>query len=441
MCLDITRVYLVIYVNMTPRYRVKTVMLSGGERLPMLVDSAGQPLFDPTVYSMTEFRARNRAANTIGNALQALMVFHLFLDLRTIDLDSRLAAGRLLALAEVDDLVRVCRYPVGKLTEMFDEAEEKAHLPASSLEKNRGRQGLATDVDIVPASVATRLRYIRNYLVWHADRRLSRESAGSKVRSALESARQFMVRAINARLPSGNSRGLLGRREGLESSVVARMLMVTNPHSPENPWVDEHSRYRNELIISWLHRLGIRRGELLGIRISNIDFRKGTVVVARNADDPNDPRRYQPNVKTLAREIPLSSHLLDKTYAYIMNHRVNLPGASKHDFLLVASASGAPLSIPSLAKVFNVLRAKCPEMPRSLSAHVLRHTWNDAYSKEMDKRKIPEEQEKKTRSFLMGWSETSASASTYTRRHIRKKAHDASLEMQNQLINGSRPNE
>lgn len=441
MSLDITRVYLVKYVNMIPRYRVKTVMLSGGERLPMLVDSAGQPLFEPTVFVLTELRARNRASNTIGNALQALMVFHLFLDLRSIDLDSRLAAGQLLALAEVDDLVRVCRYPVGRLTGMFDEAVEKPQLPASSLEKNRVRQGLATDVDIVSASVATRLRYIRDYLVWHADRRLSRERVGSEVRSALESARQFMAKAISARLPSGNSHGLLGRREGLESGVVAKMLKVTNPHSPENPWVDEHSRYRNELIIGWLYHLGIRRGELLGIRISNIDFRKGTVVVDRNADDPNDPRRYQPKVKTLGRKIPLSSGLIDKTYAYIMNHRVNLPGASKHEFLFVASDSGAPLSIPSLAKVFNVLRAKCPEMPRDLSPHVLRHTWNDAYSEEMDKRKIPEEQEKKTRAFLMGWSETSGSAATYTRRHIRRKAHDASLKMQSQLMNGAKADE
>lgn len=411
-------------------------MLSGGERLPMLVDSTGQPLFGPTVYSLTELRARNRASNTIGNALQALMVFHLFLDLRRINLVSRLAAGQLLVLAEVDDLVRVCRYPVGRLTEMFDEAKKMTHLQSSSLEKNRLRQGLATDVDIVPASVATRLRYIRDYLAWHADRRLSRESAGSKIRSALESARQFMEKAINARLPSGNSHGLLGRREGLESGVVAKMLKVTNPHSQENPWVDEHSRYRNELIIGWLYHLGLRRGELLGIRISNIDFRKGTVVVERNADDPNDPRRYQPKVKTLGREIPLSSGLIDKTYAYIMNHRVNLPGASKHEFLFVASDSGAPLSIPSLAKVFNVLRAKCPEMPQSLSPHVLRHTWNDDYSEEMDKLRVPKEDEKKTRSFLMGWSETSGSAATYTRRHIRKKAHDASLKMQNRLISG-----
>ena len=68
---------------------------------------------------------------------------------------------------------------------------------------------------------------------------------------------------------------------------------------------------------------------------------------------------------------------------------------------------------------------------------VLRHTWNDFYSEEMDKNRVGEEQEKKTRSYLMGWSETSGTAATYTRRHIRKKAQAASLQLQKNLIERS----
>jgi integrase len=212
------------------------------------------------------------------------------------------------------------------------------------------------------------------------------------------------------------------------------MLKVVDPHSPENPWTEEHARFRNALIIQWLDHLGLRRGELLGIRVSDIDFKKGTVKVQRRADDVHDPRRYQPNVKTRARVIPLSPSLQDATIAYIMNQRVNLTGARKHDFLFVSSDSGSPLSIPSLAKVFRVLRSKCPDLPPSLSPHVLRHTWNDRFSDEMEKQRVPEETEKKTRSYLMGWSETSGMAATYTRRYIRKKAQQASLAMQESML-------
>ncbi|EQD32361.1 hypothetical protein B1A_19538, partial [mine drainage metagenome] len=49
--------------------------------------------------------------------------------------------------------------------------------------------------------------------------------------------------------------------------------------------------------------------------------------------------------KTKGREIPISSGLLDKTNAYIMNQRSAIHDARKHDFLFVASDTGAPLSI------------------------------------------------------------------------------------------------
>jgi integrase len=228
----------------------------------------------------------------------------------------------------------------------------------------------------------------------------------------------------------------LSGREGLEPEVVSELLRVIQADSPDNPWHDEHSRHRNELIVLWLYYLGLRRGELLGVRVSDIDFRKGTVVIARRADDKNDPRRRQPNAKTRAREIPLASDLLEKTSNYVMTFRAKLSGARKHGFLFVTSDTGRPMSIPAFSKIFVVLREKCKNLPRNLFAHLLRHTWNDRFSEEMDRRGVAEETEKKTRSYLMGWSETSGSAATYTRRHIRKKAEQASLSMQEQILNG-----
>ena len=65
------------------------------------------------------------------------------------------------------------------------------------------------------------------------------------------------------------------------------------------------------------------------------------------------------------------------------------------------------------------------------------HTWNDSFSEEMDKNRVGEEQEKKARSYLMGWSETSGTAATYTRRHIRKRAQAASLQLQKNVIERS----
>jgi integrase len=418
------------------RFRIKIILMSSGERLPVIVDSSGQPLFSPTIYVLTEIRGRNRASQTIEGALRSLLVLLLFLNLRKIPLEHRLDSGQIIDLGEIEELVRICRLQMKRLNEIFDASStERVQVGrVISLEKYRSGLRGAAESEIKPSSAASRLRYIRDYLVWKVNERLLKHGVDTKYRSTLDSARQLVVNAIDARLPSGNNRGSLEQREGLDPDVSEKILKIIDPQSPENPWHDDHCRYRNALIIRWLNDLGPRRGEILNIRISDIDFRKSTVTVARRADDITDPRKYQPKVKTLARIIPVSPELLDMTREYIINQRAAVKGAKKHDFLIVASDSGAPLSIVSVDKVFKVLRAKCPDLPRSLAPHILRHTWNDRYSEIMDKNKVQEDEEKKTRSYLMGWSETSGTAATYTRRHIREKAQKASLEMQNTMI-------
>jgi hypothetical protein len=48
-------------------YRVKTIVTSTGERLPILLGRDGLPMFEPTVFSLSEQRSRNRASNSIDS--------------------------------------------------------------------------------------------------------------------------------------------------------------------------------------------------------------------------------------------------------------------------------------------------------------------------------------------------------------------------------------
>lgn len=85
---------------MAERYTVRTAVFASGERLPILVNvSTGVPLFDPTVFTLSQIRARNRASATIEVVLRALMVLQLFCDQHQIDLTERMRAGRLLSWA------------------------------------------------------------------------------------------------------------------------------------------------------------------------------------------------------------------------------------------------------------------------------------------------------------------------------------------------------
>jgi hypothetical protein len=72
---------------MVERYTVRITVFESGERFPLLLDArTGVPLFDPTVFVISEFRARNRASATIEQVLRALKVFLLFCDKHRIDL-------------------------------------------------------------------------------------------------------------------------------------------------------------------------------------------------------------------------------------------------------------------------------------------------------------------------------------------------------------------
>lgn len=397
-------------------------------------------MFAPTVFALTEVRGRNLAANTIGAVLRSVMAFHLFLDARGIDFDGRLACGELLSLGEVEDLARLCRRSLSELAALSKSSQNTASN-VGSLEKVRMKAQMASVVDVDPDVAATRLRYIRMYLHWLATERLSRHGLSTSVASRLGDTAKFVAEAIDSRIPHGAGRNALGQREGVSDETVAELLRVVDPHSPDNPWRDQHTRYRNALLIHWLLFLGLRIGEALGVRVSDIVVYRKEVTIHRRADDPDDPRRYQPQTKTRARVLPVSGTLLAETQTYILNHRSALPWAKKHSFLFAASRTGQPMTLAAVGKLFKELRERCPSLPEGLSGHVLRHTWNDAFSKKMDEAGVTPENERQARSYLMGWSPTSDTAAVYTRRYVRNKAKEVSLGLQDQLVNKGKGDE
>jgi hypothetical protein len=111
-------------------YRVRVVRLASGERLPVLVGPNGLPLFEPDVFAISALRARSHASNTIGNALRSILVFHLFLDLNKIDFERRLNEARLLSLAEIEYLVRLCRMSVEGIGQLTDIVEFEGQSPS-----------------------------------------------------------------------------------------------------------------------------------------------------------------------------------------------------------------------------------------------------------------------------------------------------------------------
>jgi integrase len=411
-------------------FGVRLIVLEGGERLPVLVDRDGFPMFRPAVWMMTMRRAVNLATATLKEDLQALKVLYGW-SLRTgQDIEDRMLAGEFLSATECASLVDAVRQPIG---EMDIDPRPKARIEpirTRNLESNRMRQKVGV-APIGTPTAATRLRTIIQYLKWLADE--GRNGLAMKVAEVRVGARDEMLAGLVARIPKVGSRNLLGKREAPPPEVVEALLRIVELDSPENPWRDLGLRVRNRLLIHLLFGLGIRRGELLGIRVDRIDFQGNRLLIARCPDDPMDSRKYQPLTKTRDRWLPMKGGLVSMVQEYVTHVRSKLPKARKHPYLLVSHRDGAPLAMISVNKLFVSLRGKFDDLPEDLSPHLLRHAWNDAFSRLADSQKMDPAREQQMRSEMMGWSPTSGTAATYSRRHTREAAEKLSLKHQEGL--------
>lgn len=410
-------------------FSVKNVVFKSGERFPLLVNKCtGVPLFDPTVFTMTELRARNRANTTVEQVLRALKIFVQFCADNGIDLKNRMLNGEVLNLSELDALSDLCRLYIEDIENST--CRMTAEQESSSLRRLRPSAKILSR-QVKSSSAGVRLGYISDYVRWLSDRCLLDMKAESPFRSALYASREIILSGIKSRTPSAKPRNNTNSRTALDEAAQTRLWNIINVEAIENPWTGRHTKVRNELIVRWFMGLGIRRGELLGVKISDIDFRSNEVLIKRRANDPTDPRSRQPNAKTAARALPLSEDLARRTREYIIEERRCHRRARKHEFLFVANG-GAPLSLRGLNKIFLNLRDRCLDLP-NIFPHLFRHTFNFNFSNIADEQNIDPEKEKKIRSQLMGWSETSNTAKIYTRREIQRKARSASIDLQNKM--------
>lgn len=209
---------------------------------------------------------------------------------------------------------------------------------------------------------------------------------------------------LNARRPTKHATSPVTARRGLTDAQQHTLLEVIAPGSEKNPFVPAVQN-RNELIVLMLYHLGVRAGELLGLRVDDVNFQNNTVLIARQHGDVQDPRANQPVAKTADRRIPIADGLARRIADYVMKERRKVPGAKRHPYLFVTHRSGpffgAPLSIPSLIKIFAEIQRAEPEHLSTMSAHVPRHTANDRFSALMDRSRVNSATEDKMRSYLM----------------------------------------
>lgn len=417
-------------------FYIKTVLCADGERLPTLLNGAsGAPDFDATLWVVTSLRSKNFASATIEQALRSLVVLYLILRNHKINLTGRLRAGHLLDPAEIEAIAKAARHKTAAIViEMLDLEEggsRKATGRVCALERIRGDMTARDrDSDVEAETSAIRMGYIRAFLNWRANREILRATGDRK--GDLIALRDAVDAELKNKTPTGSGRSTLGDRIGIDRESQTLLRRVVTPNDPQNPWTGEFIRARNQLIVNALLALGVRRGELLGLRIGDFKPQMQEILILRRPDDANDPRLDEPNTKTRDRVLPLSADLYQLVKTYLFLRREIVRGA--HDFLLVAN-TGDPLSKSGLNRLFRSLN-EVPELPK-VEPHILRHSFCENLADDLHR---AGEGDVEILGYLRqqgGWSDTSDTPRRYTKRFAQERAHEASLSMQERLFIGA----
>ncbi|MCU1788581.1 site-specific integrase [Pectobacterium polaris] len=390
--------------------KTNTFKFENGERYCHVIYSkTGFPLDDPNLYIMTNIRKDSVSINTIEAVAGSLALLYRFFHMRKIDIVERITRQEFLKTYEISAL---------------------ADFASSNLKNRKKPSGSRW---VKESTKYSRLTSISRYLGW-----LYRYHLANSVGVNLNAKIMRQVAELKNKRPHSDRYRDYIPEKSLTESQRAILFDVVKPGSALNPF-SPLVQTRNRLIISLLFSLGIRSGELLNLRISDIDFSSDSIAIRRRANDKSDPRVKQPLVKTCEREFILDKKLMSELYNYINTDRSKIKNAGRNDFLFIThkkgNTQGKPLSMSAYQKIINTISQCSPELS-GVTGHQLRHTWNDYFSAILDKKHFSAELEEQCRGYLMGWVIGSEMAKIYNKRHIISAVNEISLDIQKEIMRG-----
>ncbi len=391
---------------MKREFSVVKIKSETGKRYCVVKNSTnGVPLYYPNIYLST-MDHKGRSFNTILRTSYIIIIFEQFLSENGIDLAFRLKEKKFLTYTEIHSLSVFLRKrrKAKKVIKIND-----------SLSMNEENQ-------------CYRLTAIRDYIAW-----LYSAFYGDDLLETNELISEF-TKIIKKHKPVISSGNYINKREVFKSLEVEQtlelfdLLRINNKLNPFSMNV----RKRNLLMISILNETGIRGGELLNLRLDDFIKEKRYLKITKRSNDTSDHRLHRPMVKTLPRDIPISSMLIEMICEYIEDRKF-YKGSKEHDYLFITHKSGPseglPLSINGYHKVMSTIKNSkaLSQSFEHFTGHSLRHTWNHRYNEKFkgvtNDFKITELEQ--IRCIRMGWKLNSKSVLTYNRRYIYNKAMEA----------------
>ena len=388
--------------------RIVTVGHNSGDLLPILLGDDDLPVSSPNEFLLSR---RNLSTNTLLRNLRELSVLYRWLADRQIHLESRLGGGKLFSEAEFN----------GGLIEFLRKDMEKE------------------DKVVSPHTFNNRLATIRQYFVWKIDVYMASLPMSDSQYELLQAARKRLIGWVDRAFINTPKAGGVSRKS-LTNDETEFLFQCLNPERTDSFAFFEPVKYRNFVAVLLMLNCGLRPGELLSLRVEDIQIGAiSSVTVKRRAPDPFDNRKPRPSIKRNGRVLTLDgSHFVQMLDKYIVEWRdVFEQKSSKATDYLILSDEGEPLSHSSLTQLFSRLRSTYPDsLPRILTPKSLRHTFSGRMEQVLRAAGIDEDRRKQALAMLRGDSSLESQA-VYIAQEVEEQARRALADYQKKLISGA----
>ncbi len=338
--------------------KVEAIDHESGDRLPIILGGDGLPLTTPNEFIMGR---RGLSANTLIRNARELGFFHKWLERQKIDLDIKISGTR-----------------------SFSEAEIKGSL-FESLRRDYSNNMKVKKLNVGSGTVNQRLATVRQYLVWYCGVKSGMVANTSSDYEQISKNKDHIVSLIDRcfiQAPPTNKveKSLSVRHlQALKSLLDLEVSGAFGKNDAVN--------CRNYVIVMIMLHYGLRPGEVLSLRVEDIEIGAiSSIRVTRRGVDKNDTRKPRPQIKRNGRVLPVDDfNFAKKLDSYISEYRDALSVNAKSDSdYLILSDEGVPLSQSSIVQFFQILRKKYSDkLPSHLSAKTLRHVFSSQMEREL----------------------------------------------------------